>query len=68
MNFFGHAVFTENPDSQECGFHEEGQQSFHRQRSAENIAHVAGIFRPVHAELKFLHDAGDNADGKVDQE
>ena len=38
------------------------------QRRAKNVADKARIFGPVHAELKLLHDAGDNAHGEVDHE
>ena len=62
------SVPAENPDAQEGRFQEEGQQGFDRQRRAEDVAHKARILRPVHAELEFLHDAGDDAHGEVDDE
>ena len=68
MDFLRNLSFTENPDAQEGGFHEEGQQGLDRQRCAEDITNEAAVFRPVHPELEFLHDAGYHANGEVDQE
>src|SRR6266508_2639405 len=61
-------AFTENPNAQECGFQEECQQGFYGERCTENIANIARILRPVHTELKLLHDTCYHANGKVDQE
>ena len=61
-------AFTEDPHAQEGGFEEESHERFHCEGSAENIANKAGVLRPVHTELEFLHNAGDYANGKVDEE
>ena len=61
-------VPAEDPDTEESRFHEERNQGLHSQGSAEDIAHVAAVFAPVHAELEFLYDTRDHANGKVDQE
>jgi len=61
-------VPTKNPDTQEGRFEEEGQQRFNCQRRSENIAHVARVVGPVHAKLKFHHNTGDHAHGKINQE
>ena len=39
-------------------------QPLHREGGAEDVADVAGVFRPVHAELELLHDPGHYADRK----
>ena len=64
----GQLIPTEDPHADEHRFEEEGDQGFERQRGAEDIADEAGVFRPVHAELKLLHDAGDHAGDEVDEE
>ena len=67
MGLLGQLIPAEHPEPQEGGLQEEGRQGLQRQRSAEDIPHKAGIFGPVHAEVEFLHDARDNAHGKVNQ-
>ena len=64
----GEPVPPEDPEPQEGGLEEEGDQGFHRQRGAEDVAHEPGVVGPVHAELELLHDPGDHAHGEVDQE
>ena len=64
----GQPVPAEDPQAQERGLEEEGEQRLDGQRRAEDVAHEPRIGRPVHAELEFLHDAGDHAHGEVDQE
>ena len=39
-----------------------------RERGAEDVADEARVVAPVHPELELLDDAGDHADGEVDQE
>jgi hypothetical protein len=68
VHLFGHASLAEDPHAEERGFEEERQQRLDGERRAEDVAHVAGILRPVHAELEFLHDAGHHPDGEVDEE
>ena len=68
MHLLRNTSLAEDPDAQEGRFHEERHQRLDRERRAEDIAHITGIFRPVHAELEFLHNSGHNANGKVDQE
>ncbi len=53
---------------EEGGLEEERREALHRQRSAEDVADEARVGRPVHAELELLHQAGDDADGDVDQQ
>src|SRR5689334_13901370 len=67
MYFLRDASFAKNPDTQKGRFHEERHQGFNGERRAEDASDIAGIFRPVHAELEFLDDACDDTDGKVDQ-
>ena len=44
------------------------RQALDRERRAEDVADVARVRRPVHAELELLHDAGDDAEREVDEE
>src|ERR1700752_2124951 len=67
MDLFRHTSFSENPYPQECRFKEKGEQSFNGKRSTENVAHITGILRPVHTKLKFLNDACDYANGKINE-
>ena len=68
VRFLGQLIPAENPQAQESGFEEKGEQRLDGKRRAKNVAHKARVFRPIHAELKFLHDAGDDADRKIDEE
>src|SRR6266498_1893895 len=61
-------AFTENPNAPECGIQEECQQSLNGEWCSEDIAKIATVFAPVHAELKLLHNTCYHPDGKVDQE
>jgi hypothetical protein len=61
-------VPAEDPQPDERGLDEEREQPFHGQRRAEDVAHEHRVVRPVHAELEFLHDAGDDAHREIDQE
>ena len=56
---------SKNPQSKKCRFQEKGRQGFKGERDTKNISHEAGVFRPVHAELKFQSDASYDAHGKV---
>jgi hypothetical protein len=49
-------------------FDEEGEQSLHGQRAAEDGTDVAGVGRPVHAELELLDQSGHDPDGHVDEQ
>ena len=62
------AVPAEDPQAQEGGLHEEGQQGLEGQGGAEDVADEAGVLRPVHAELELLDDAGGHAQGEVDEQ
>ena len=64
----GQAVPAEDPQAEEGRFHEEGEKRLEGQWSAEDVADVAGVLRPVHAELELLHDAGGHAECEVDQQ
>src|SRR5213594_1046371 len=68
MDFLVHASLTEDPNAEERGFHEKCQQSLDGKRRAEDVAYIAGIFRPVHTKLEFLNDACDDANGEIDEE
>ena len=64
----GQAIPTEHPDAEKGGFQEEGSQCLQCQGCAKDVPHEAGVFRPVHAEVELLHDAGHNAHSEVDEE
>ena len=68
VHAFGQPVPAEDPQADEGGFEEEGDQGLDGQGCAEDVADEAGVVAPVHAELELLHDAGDHAHGEVDQE
>ena len=57
----GQPVPAEDPQAEEGGLEEEGEQGLDGQRGAEDVADEAGVVAPVHAELELLHDAGDHA-------
>ena len=67
MNSFIQAVPTEDPQTQEGRLNEEGEEAFHCQRSAEDVADEAGVLRPVHAELELLDDASGDAESEVNK-
>ena len=58
---------AEEPDAEESGFEEEGGKSLQSQRGAEDISHEAGVFRPVHSKMEFLHDTCYDAHSEVDE-
>ena len=64
----GETVPAEEPDTEHRRFKEKGSECLERERRAEDIAHEAGILRPVHTEVELLHDAGDDAHGEIDDE
>ncbi len=61
-------VPAEDPQPEERRLEEEGRQPLHRQRRPEDVTDEARVAAPVHAELELLHDAGDHAQGEVDQQ
>ena len=61
-------VPAEDPQAEEGGLEEEGQQSLDGQGCAEDVADEPRVVAPVHPELELLHDAGDHTHGEVDQE
>ena len=64
----GQPVPAEDPQAEEGRLEEEREQPLDRQRGAEDVADEARVVAPVHPELELLDDAGDHADGEVDQE
>src|SRR5271163_2894752 len=62
------AFFTEEEESEERRFQEEGEDSFHSEGLADHAAGGSGELRPVGAELKFHGDAGDDSQGEADAE
>ena len=68
VDALGEAVPAEDPQAQKGRLQEEGRQTLHGQRGAKDVAHEAGVRRPVHAELELLHDARHHSDGHVDQQ
>jgi hypothetical protein len=64
----GEPVPSEDPQPEEGGLQEEGEQSLDRQGSAEDVTDEAGVVAPVHPELELLDDAGDQAQREVDRE
>src|SRR6266702_4195664 len=67
MNLFGDLFPAENPYTDENGFEEEGAGCLDRQRRAEDIPDIAGIFRPVETELELHRNSGDNPESEVYQ-
>ncbi|MPM29577.1 hypothetical protein SDC9_76117 [bioreactor metagenome] len=68
VHALGQPVAAEDPDAEEGGLHEEGQQRLESERGAEDVADHPGVLGPVHPELELLDDAGDDTHGEVDQE
>ena len=58
-------VPAKKPDTEKGRLEEECQESFNGQGRAKDVAHEAREFRPVHAELKLLDDAGHHTHGEV---
>ena len=67
MDALGEAAPAEDPQSEEGGFEEEGQEGLDSQRGAKDVADEAGVLGPVHAELELLHDAGGDAESEVNE-
>ena len=63
----GQAVPSEDPQAQEDGLHEEGQQGLEGEGGAKDVADEPGVLRPVHAELELLNDAGGHTEREVDE-
>ena len=61
------AVPTEDPQTKEGRLNEEGEEAFHCQRSAEDVADEAGVFTPRHAELEFLNQTGGHTHSEVNE-
>ena len=61
------AIPTEDPQTQEGRLNEEGEEAFHCQRSAEDVADEAGVFAPRHAELEFLNQTGGHTHCEVNE-
>ncbi len=57
----------EHPEPEEHRLDEERGEALQREGRAEDVAHVAGVRRPVHPELEGLQQAGDDADREADQ-
>ena len=58
---------AEDPQAQEGGLEEEGQEGLDSQGSAENVTDEAGVLGPVHAELELLDDASGDAESEVNK-
>jgi hypothetical protein len=58
---------AECPDADENRFEKEGYRGFNGQRRAEDIADVLCVLGPIHTELKFHGNAGDDPEGEVDK-
>ena len=58
----GDLLAAEEQDAQEGRFEEEGDEPFGRQRRAEDVAHEAGVVRPVGPERELHGDARGHAD------
>ena len=61
-------MLAEDEQAEEARLEEEREQSFHRERLADDAAGVSRERRPVGAELELHRHAGDDADGEVDAE
>ena len=68
VHALGEAAPAEDPQAQEGGLEEEGEEGLNGQGSAEDVADEAGVFGPVHAELELLHDTGGDTEREVDEE
>ncbi len=64
----GEPIPTEEEQSDEGGFEEEGHQPFDCQRGAEDIADVVRVVGPVGTELELKRDPGGDTKGEVDAE
>ena len=68
MQFLWQFIPAKDPQTDESGLEIKSQQRFDRQGCAKDIAHEAGIPRPVQAKVELLHDAGHHPRREVDQE
>ena len=68
MDLLRQLVPAEDPQPQEGGLEEEGDQGLQGQGRTEDVADEAGVLRPVHPELELLDDARHHSQGEVDQE
>ena len=68
VHALGEAAPAEDPQAQESGLEEEGEEGLDGQGGTEDVADEAGVFGPVHAELELLHDTGGDTEREVDEE
>jgi len=61
-------LFSKEKKSEKCGFEEEREDAFHRDRHSDDAACPAGEFRPVRSELKTPSGCPYNAEQEVDSE
>ena len=64
----GEAVPAEEEEADEGRLQEEGEDSFNRERRAENVADIMRVIAPIRAELEFHRHAGRDAHRKIDPE
>jgi hypothetical protein len=67
MHFFRNPVPAEYPEAYECGFEEEGHGGLYGKGGAENVSYVFRVFGPVHPELKFHRNPGDDPEDEIDE-
>ena len=68
MKLLAHLIPSEEHHCEECRFHEESEDAFDGERSAEDVTHEPGVVAPVGAELEFKDDTRSDADSEVDGE
>ena len=68
VHLLGKSIPAEDPQTDEGRFQIESQEGFNGKRGAEDVAHEASVFRPVHPKLEFLDDPRNDTDGEVDEE
>ena len=67
VDALGETAPAEDPQAQEGGLEEEGQEGLDSQGSAENVTDEAGVLGPVHAELELLDDTSGDAESEVNK-
>jgi len=60
--------FAEEKEAEEGGLQEEGDDTFHGERHADDAAGATGELTPIGAVLELHGDAGNNAEEKIDGE
>ena len=68
MQARGKAAAAKNPQADERGLQEKGQQGLDGQGGTENIAHEDGVRGPVEPELELEDNARHDAHGHLDKE